>query len=116
MLPRKYRLTKKKDFQAIFEKGKFINNKFLYFKIIKNNEKNSRFGILVSKKVAKKAVDRNKIKRRIREIIKKNIPFIRKEIDLIVIAKKEINRKKFIQIEEDISQALIKNKLISQSK
>lgn len=116
MLAKKYRLLKKKDFENVFEKGKFINDKFLYFKIIQNNQENSRFGIIVSKKITKKAVNRNKIKKRIRSIIKKNIPFIKKGIDLIIIPKKEINEKSFIQIQESISQLLIKAKIMTINK
>ena len=113
MLSKKYRLLKKKDFENVFKKGKFINNKFLYFKIIQNNQKNSRFGISISKKITKKAVDRNKIKRQIRNIIKQKIPFIKKNIDLVIISKKEINEKSFTQIEENINQILVKAKIMT---
>lgn len=108
MFPQKYRLLKKKDFHSVLEKGRFINNKFLYVKLIKNNKDSCRFGIIVSKKISKKAVVRNKIKRQIREIIRKNIPFIinQEQLDLIIIAKKEITEKSFTQIEEDINQTL----------
>jgi ribonuclease P protein component len=115
MFPQKYRLLKKKDFQAVLKKGRFINNKFLYVKLIKNNKDNSCFGIIISKKICKKAVVRNKIKRQIREIIRKNIPVIinQEQFDLIIIPKKEIIEKSFTQIEEDINQMFKKVKQLT---
>ncbi len=75
MLKKENRLTKKKDFESLFEKGKGIKQDSLYLKYKKNNLKKSRVSIIVGKNYSKKAVERNKIKRRIREIIKKkNIP------------------------------------------
>jgi ribonuclease P protein component len=85
MLPEKNRLLKKKDFDLVFKQGKNFKQGFLYFKIKKNKLDSSRFGFIVSKKFSKKAVERNKIKRRLREIMKKELPKIKKPIDLIVI-------------------------------
>ena len=71
MLPKKNRLKNKKDFERVFKQGKGFKEDFLFFKITKNNLKENRFGFIVSLKVSKKAVLRNKVKRRLREIIKK---------------------------------------------
>jgi len=86
MLPKENRLTKKKDFEKVLKQGKGFKQKTLFLKTIKNGLPQSRFGIIVSKKTAKKAVDRNKIKRQIREIFWKNIDKIKKGYDLVLIA------------------------------
>ena len=76
-------LKNKKDFDNVFKNGKGFSQGFLYLKIKKNNLNSSRFGFVVSNKFSKKAVIRNKIKRRLKEIIKsKNI---RKNIDAVII-------------------------------
>ena len=85
MLSRDSRLKKNKDFELVFKKGKGLKKGFLYFKYIKNNLKTCRFGFVISKKISKKAVVRNKIKRRLRESIKSKIPFIKESIDGIII-------------------------------
>jgi len=85
MLKQKNRLTKKKDFDSAFKQGRGFKQGLLYFKIKNNNLDSSRFGFIVSKKFSKKAVERNKIKRRLREIIKKELPRIKKPIDVIII-------------------------------
>ncbi|OGZ17816.1 MAG: ribonuclease P protein component [Candidatus Nealsonbacteria bacterium RBG_13_36_15] len=85
MLPAKNRLSKKKDFQRVFKKGRGTKEDLLIFKWAPNNLQVSRFGFAVSKKVSKKAVLRNKIKRKLREKIRKELPLLKKGIDGVVI-------------------------------
>jgi len=69
MLPKKYKL-KKIDFENIFKVAKKFNNE--YFVVLKANKLEKKFGVFPSLKEFKKAVERNKIKRRIFEIIRLN--------------------------------------------
>lgn len=85
MLLQKNRLKKKKDFETVFKQGKGFKQGFLYLKIIKNNLDTSRFGFVISKKFSKKAVIRNKTKRRLSEIIKMRLPEIKKGMDAIIV-------------------------------
>jgi ribonuclease P protein component len=85
MLGQKNRLTKKKDFDSVFKQGQSFKQGFLYLKIKKNKLASSRFGFIVSKKFSKKAVERNKIKRRLREIIKEELVKIKKPVDVIIV-------------------------------
>lgn len=91
MLPKENRLKKNKDFEMVFKKGKGFSQNFLFLKFIKNNLKVTRFGFVVSKKVSKKAVIRNRIKRRLREIVRKKIAEIEKGRDIIIIVIPDIN-------------------------
>lgn len=86
MLPKKNRLKKKKDFEKVLKKGKGFKEDFLILKVKKNRLKELRFGFIVSQKVSKKAVVRNKIKRRFREVVKERIKRINKKVDIILIA------------------------------
>lgn len=60
MLKKKKRVTKK-TFQEIFKNGKTISTPFFLFKYLKNKE--PQYSFVVSKKIAKNAVLRNKLKR-----------------------------------------------------
>jgi len=111
MLPVRNRLKKKKDFERIFKEGQGFKQGFLYLKIKKNNLESSRFGFIVSKKFAKKAVIRNKIKRRLRELIKIKLPEIKKGIDGIIIAIPGLKTTDFQQLEEIINKLFKKAKL-----
>ena len=107
MLPKENRLTKKKDFERVFRQGKGLKEEFLVIKALDNNLSVSRFGFIVSKKISKKAVLRNKIKRRLRELAQMKLNQIRQGIDIVVIASSGIGEKNFGEIEE-ISNKLFK--------
>ncbi|OGT21278.1 MAG: ribonuclease P protein component [Gammaproteobacteria bacterium RIFCSPHIGHO2_02_FULL_42_13] len=63
-----YRLLCAKEFEAVFSKGKKIFDRSLMLVVSRNQLKNARLGLIVSKKTGGKlAVDRNRIKRVIRE-------------------------------------------------
>lgn len=111
MLPKKNRLKKKKDFERIFKKGKGLNGDFLFLKIAKNNLKESRFGFVVSKKVSKKAVVRNKVKRRLREAVKLKLPGVKAGIDGVLITRPGIESKTFAELKETVSELFKKAKL-----
>jgi len=113
MLPKENRLKKKKDFKEVFKKGKGFRKDFLFLKIKNNSFKKIRFGFIVSREISKKAVIRNKIKRRLREIIKKELSKIKPGIDGVLIAKKGIEKKDFLEIKEVVFQLLKKAKIFN---
>lgn len=115
MLPKINRLKNKKDFEKIFKNGKRFKEEFLLLIMIKNNIKTTRFGIVVSQKVSKKATLRNKIKRWISEIIRlKIIKKIKKGFDILLIAVPEIEFKNFWEIEEVINKLFKKANIIEE--
>ena len=73
MLAKENRLRKERDFEAVFRNGKTFKEGFLVLKTIKNNLDTNRFGFIISQKVSKKATVRNKIKRKLREVIRLGI-------------------------------------------
>ncbi len=81
----KIKRLQRKDFKEVLEKGKTINTSYLVLKYLKQNLPYFRLGILISKKVSKKATERNKIKRRIREIVRLNLPETSQKMDMVFI-------------------------------
>jgi len=112
MLPKKHRLTQDKDFKRIFKKGKFFIVKFINIRIVENNLDVSRFGFIISKKNFKKAVDRNKIKRRLRDTIHSRLEKIKPGFDVVVMIRKEIGNKSFKEIDEVMEEILNKAKIL----
>lgn len=106
MLPRKNCLKKKKDFSKIFKEGKKIKGVFIYIKILPNNLLESRFGIIITKKITKKAVLRNRLKRRTRAVLKNILPKLNIKIDCIVFFLSF--PKDFNSIKEDIEKSFLK--------
>ena len=103
MLPEKNRLKKKKDFERVFKKGRGFEKGFLYSKTAKNNLKENRFGFVVSKKISLKAVVRNKIKRQLREIVKKKLSEIKPGIDEVIIVKPGFKINNFQELEKMVN-------------
>ena len=62
----------KKKVDTIFKKGFLIKEKSLFIKGYDFGEEESFFGISVSKKLFKSAVDRNKIKRQLRSVVRRS--------------------------------------------
>lgn len=104
MLPKLNRLKKKKDFEKVFKSGKGVNLNLIALKFNKNGLKSSRFGFIVSSKVSKKAVVRNKIKRRLRESVKKKIDDVKKGLDIILITFPALKNKDFQEIDEIVEK------------
>ena len=107
MLSKENRLKKKKDFEEVFKKGKGFREDFLFLKIKKNELGVSRIGFVVSKKISRKAVQRNKIKRRLREVMKFYLSKIETGFDIVFLAKPGIGEKDFQEIKE-IAQKIFK--------
>jgi len=79
------RLLNSEQYRIVLRKGKKIFNPLFLLFILPNNQMQSRLGITVSKKVSKRAVDRNCIKRQVREFFRlnqKSLP----GYDVVVIA------------------------------
>jgi len=112
MLPTKNRLKKKKDFEKILKEGRSVKWDGLALKYYSNSFKESRFGIIVSKRVSKRAVVRNKIKRRIREILRRELKKIKKGQDIILFVFPELKNKEFLEIQEMVIKLLKKGKLL----
>lgn len=107
------RIKKKKDFDLIFKKGASFKNSFLILRVIKNNLDQTRFGFVVSQKVSKKAVVRNKIRRRLSEVIKNGFKNTKTGIDIIFISLPGIDKKEFSEIKEAVRDLLAKAKCLT---
>ncbi len=104
MFKRINRLNKKKDIENVFKNGRASYNKIIGVKTVNNELEQTRFAVIISKKVSKSAVNRNKIKRQIREIIKMQLKRIKTNKDCIIITLPPILEKKYPEIEESINK------------
>ena len=110
MLKQQYRLKKKYQFNYVYRVGRSTNGSLcvLYFAPSKN--KNVKVGISVSHKIGG-AIIRNKIKRKMREAVYKYILQIKKDFNIVFIAKNAITTATYAQIEQEIELLLKKSSL-----
>jgi ribonuclease P protein component len=105
------RIKKSTDFERVFQTGKTITGRFVFLKTKRTENKNCRLCFIVGSKISRKAVERNKVKRRIREIIRGIYLSLMPGYDIIIIAKKEILGRKYIEIKDEIIKTLKEAKL-----
>ena len=106
-------IKKNYEFKNLFSKGKLYYGDYIHIYIKKNNLQYNKFGIAVSKKQGK-AVNRNRIKRLIRESYKNLENKIEKGISIVVVINKnkEIKEISYKDIEENFIKTLRKANLL----
>ncbi len=108
MLPKENRLTKSRDFDAVYKKGRFFGTKFFGLKYMENGLAATRAGFVVSTKISKSAVKRNRLKRQMREVFRLNLDKIKPGMDISIITKPGAAGMEYNDIERDLLFALKK--------
>ncbi|HHT37988.1 MAG TPA: ribonuclease P protein component [Mollicutes bacterium] len=99
-------IRKSKEFAKMIKNRHYYSNRFFIIYIMKKSEKYFRFGISIPKKVGKSVI-RNKIKRQIKSIIDNNKKFNR-DLDYVIIVRKEILNLKYKEMAESLNLLLSK--------
>ena len=93
------------------DKGKLIPGNLFGMSFLKEGEEENRFGFVISKKISKRAVDRNRIKRLLSESVKKNLEILNsKSLKIVFLAKKTLLGKKMEEVEPEVKTMLEKIK------
>lgn len=114
MLPQNNRLRTKRDIARVYHRG--ISVSFarapLKLRVRRTPLSFSRFAFIVSNKVAKRAVARNLLKRRLRAITRALLPEISKGFDVLVTALPQSTAVAHRDIEEIYKKLLNKAKIL----
>jgi ribonuclease P protein component len=109
-LKKEYRIKKSDDIQALMKKRNTVGNaNFVIYYQKNHGQEHFKFALSVPKKYGN-AVNRNLMKRRIREIIKDSQ--IQDSYDFFVIAKLKSRELKFNDIKKNINQLLKRAKIL----
>ena len=113
---RKYRLRANADFQRIRRQGKSFAQPLLVIAVLSNGLDHSRFGFVVGRRIGK-AVDRNRIKRRMRESVRVRVQRDRigEGWDVVLIARRPMRNASFHQVDEAIGLLLRRAGLASEA-
>jgi ribonuclease P protein component len=86
MLSNTFRFHGHGSLRYVYKNGQAVRSHHVTVKYTTNpHRKTSRFAVVVSKKVLKSAVGRNRVRRRIYEIIRSELPNIKNVSDVVVI-------------------------------
>lgn len=99
------RIRKKKDFTNLYKKGSCARGKYFNLIFLPNNLSHSRMAAVTSRKVGN-AVQRNKIRRRARELFRRNKDLLTLPLDILFIAKKDIQTATWQDMRERCLSAL----------
>ena len=104
-------IRKSREFSKVYNRGNSRANPLLVLYVLQNGKNFNRIGISVSKKVGKSVV-RNRVKRLIKESVRKNCPDIKKGYDLVFIARTRAGDANYHRIEKCAVDLLKRHKLI----
>lgn len=112
MLAKKYRFHSRGGVRFTYQKGKTIRTPKMSLVHNENSRGHQRFAVVISKKVIKSAVGRNRVRRRVYEAIRMNLPYFKDAKDCIfVIYSREIHDMDFDQLIKLIRDLLDQSKL-----
>lgn len=101
MLASKYRFHSRGGVKYTYQKGKTIRTPKFSLVFAPNQHGKQRFAVVISKKVIKSAVGRNRVRRRIYEAIRLNLTEIPESYDYIfIVFSKDLKTMDFTEIEK----------------
>lgn len=107
MFSRKNRLTKKRDIDRVFRKGKRSAAGFVFCNAFSNRSTASKFTVIIGTKSGLKATGRNLFKRRARAVIIKKVDKIPAGTDMIIGVRGRFEKvPKQTEIAENIEKCL----------
>jgi ribonuclease P protein component len=101
------KIVKTDDFSSVFNLRKRISQQHLVMRYRVNDMSRPRLGLIVSKKTAKLAVQRNYMRRVLRELFRVNQHHL-PSVDLIVQIQKAFGRSDFIKIQKQFETLIQK--------
>ena len=105
-------LKKNRDFKQVYTQGNSVATTYLVLYFLPNNRHVNRYGFSISKKIGK-AVLRNKLRRRLKEIIRQEEKenSIKQGYDLIFIARKPVVKLDYWKIKDEVEKLFMSSSL-----
>ncbi|MCX2727639.1 ribonuclease P protein component [Thermomicrobium sp. 4228-Ro] len=86
MIARRLRLRRSRDFERVRRRGRTVADRLLVLSVAPNGLEHNRYGFAVGKRVGK-AVRRNKVKRWLREAVRRFHPELEQGYDIVFVAR-----------------------------
>ncbi len=113
MISTLFRFHGHNSLRYVYGNGKAVRSQLFTIKYVTNSHrKHPRFSVVISKKVIKSAVGRNRVRRRLYEYLRINIPNLSGVYDIVVICTSaELRTLPYTQITEQLDQLFNKANL-----
>lgn len=103
-MERARRLRKGSEFDTVYQKGTVTGGPLFVVRHLETGQDLSRWGFAVGKRLVKKATDRNRVKRRMREAAR--LLEVRPGVDIIVTARQGAPEATFAEIQSAMAKSL----------
>ncbi len=108
MLKKINRISKRKEIEEIRMVAVRYQSPLFGMLVLDKEDNEKKFIFIVSKKISKRAVDRNRIKRLLSEVIRINLEGVREGIRVGFLVKKAILGKDFEEVRKEVEKGLTK--------
>lgn len=113
MLNRINRLKKRYQFNYVYKSGEHYSSEHAVLYVVSSKTKCIKIGFAVTKKVGH-AVVRNKIRRRLREVVREQLPKLKQNYNVIIVAKENIVEASFDQLCFEVNKLFKKANLFNE--
>ncbi|MBU2509169.1 ribonuclease P protein component [Patescibacteria group bacterium] len=107
MFEKQFRLTKAKDFEKLGTKGRSVYGPFMVMRVRPVSD-GPKVAFITSTKVFKSAVDRNRVKRRLRHVLKTHINEVPNNVHILFIVKREALKAPHDELAEEARRLILK--------
>ena len=112
MLSKKYRFHSRGGVRYVYQHGKTVRRSKMSLVFVPNERGFTRIAVVVSKKVLKTAVGRNRIRRRIYEALRVNFDSVPKKMDYVfVVYEKDVKKMPFGELEKLLGELVAEAKV-----
>ncbi len=91
MLIKNLRLRRSRDISRVYGRGRFVSVGTVTAKILSNGYPDSRLAVVVGKKISKKAVLRNRIRRRLVATIQQKWQTVAPGYDIVITVREDVS-------------------------
>lgn len=113
MLSKRYRFHSRGGVRYTYQNGKTIRGSRISLVFAENTRNKQRYAVVVSKKVMKSAVARNRIRRRVYEAIRLQRDKIQKPVDCIfIVYNREVMTMEFKELQKLVTDLLKEAKVL----
>ncbi len=101
-LPKALRLLKSAEFRQAFDGGPQWPSRTLVLWVRREADARGRVGVVASKRTFRRAVDRNRARRLLREAFRRHRHGLRSDVDLVLLARRRILEARAADVERDL--------------
>lgn len=111
MLPAQHRLRQSAAIQRVRREGRRWHHPLFVLFVAPNGAQTSRFAVSAGRHIGK-AVIRNRMKRRLREALRRHLPDVQGGYDCLLVARQPLAEASYAEIEAALSQMLARAALL----